>query len=162
MADEIVDPEPEDLDEFEGLHVISCGTAALGGAHSRVWRTAEGGGATLLVALNHDNLPVGQADDGVRAAHDPLVVGDDDQRPSAGRQVVEDGEDLLAGLGVEVPGGLVGEDDQGIVGEGPAMATRCCSPPESSIGRCRARGPRPTRSASSWLRRCRSRRGRPR
>ena len=33
-----------------------------------------------------------------------------------------------------------------------ATATRCCSPPESSAGRCSVRCPRPTRSSMPWER----------
>ena len=41
---------------------------------------------------------------------------------------------LLAGVGVEVAGGLVGEDSAGSLTSARAMATRCCWPPESSVG----------------------------
>ena len=40
-----------------------------------------------------------------------------------------------AGLVVEIAGGLVGEQDRGLLTSARAMATRCCSPPLSCDGR---------------------------
>ncbi len=42
-----------------------------------------------------------------------------------------------------------------------AIATRCCSPPESSFGRCCCRPPRPTDVKSAVARASRSARGTP-
>jgi hypothetical protein len=54
------------------------------------------------------------------------LVGDEDDGVALGLEIVEEGHDLDAGLGVEVAGGLVGEDDGGVVdqgaGDGDALA----------------------------------------
>ena len=51
---------------------------------------------------------------------------------------------------VELAGRLVGEQQRpGRLASARAMATRCCSPPDSSCGRWLARSPRPTSSSSS-------------
>ena len=54
------------------------------------------------------------------------LMGDDDDGVALGVEVVEEGHDLVAGFGVEVSGGLVGEDDGGVVdqgaGDGDALA----------------------------------------
>ena len=42
------------------------------------------------------------------------LVGDEDDGVAARVQFVEEAHDLVAGLGVEVTGGLVGEDDGGL------------------------------------------------
>ena len=56
-------------------------------------------------------------------------------------------------LRVEVAGGFIGEEDMpGSLIRARAMATRCCSPPDNSVGRCCWRSPRPTRSSSSVAR----------
>src|SRR5688572_24644962 len=61
---------------------------------------------------------VAQADDAVGVGGDVLLVGDDDHGLSLAVDGLEGGEDLVAGLGVEVPGGLVGEDDRRPVDQG--------------------------------------------
>ena len=52
----------------------------------------------------------------------------------AGVEVMEQGHDLDPGRAVEVAGRLVGEDHGGSVTMARAMATRCCWPPDSSLG----------------------------
>ncbi len=61
---------------------------------------------------------VADGDDAVGVLGDVGLVGDDDDGVAAGVEIVEEGHDLVAGLGVEVSGGLVGEDDGGAVDEG--------------------------------------------
>ena len=51
------------------------------------------------------------------------------------RGVAEQSEDLRAGPGIQVSGRLVGEQDVGRVISAREIATRCCSPPDSSAGR---------------------------
>ena len=64
-----------------------------------------------------------------------LVVGDQHQGGAALLiQLEQQVADALAGMTVEVAGGLVGEQDRRLGGEARAMATRCCSPPESWRG----------------------------
>jgi hypothetical protein len=63
-------------------------------------------------------------------------VRDDDHGPVLlGGDVAEETGDVVADLRVEVGGGLVGENDGWLVGEGAGDATRCFSPPESFSGR---------------------------
>ena len=65
-----------------------------------------------------DDAAVLQVDAAIGAAADALVVRDHQDGAALGVEVGEEIEhDLLVG-GVEVAGGLVGEDDLGIVGEG--------------------------------------------
>jgi hypothetical protein len=50
-------------------------------------------------------------DDAVGVLGDVVLVGDKDDGVAFGMQAVEEGHDLVAGLGVEVAGGLVGKND---------------------------------------------------
>src|SRR5271155_3157675 len=61
---------------------------------------------------------VADGDDAVGVFGDVGLVGDDDDGVAVGVELVEEGHDLVAGLGVEVAGGLVGEDDGGAIDEG--------------------------------------------
>ena len=53
------------------------------------------------------------------------VVGDEDDRPAAGVELAEDGQDVGAGAAVEVAGRLVGEDERRLgderAGDGDAL-----------------------------------------
>ena len=64
------------------------------------------------------------------------VMGDQQQRGALlCPEIEEQLDDLLAGLVVEIAGGLVGQDDlRAPDARARAMATRCCSPPESWPG----------------------------
>ena len=73
-------------------------------------------------------IPVGEEDDAVRVAGGDRVVGDHHDRLAE----VVDGlahelEDLGARLRVEVPGGLVGEDDLGRLTRAPARPRRAAA-----------------------------------
>src|SRR5207249_396378 len=77
--------------------------------------------AQLLLGLDP---AVAQADQAPGPAGQGLVVGDEDDRPPLGIQAVEELRDLLTGRGVEVAGGLVGQQgerlgDPGRGGGGP-------------------------------------------
>jgi hypothetical protein len=65
-------------------------------------------------------------DDAMGVLGDVGLVGDEHDGVAAGVEGVEEGHDLEAGFGVEVAGGLVGEDDGGVVdqgaGDGDALA----------------------------------------
>ncbi len=56
------------------------------------------------------DLPVPQPDDPTCKRGDVLFMGDDHDCSTFGVQSAEDGHDLVARGGVEVPGRLVGED----------------------------------------------------
>ena len=63
-----------------------------------------------------DTVPDG--DDAVSEFGDVGLVGDEDDGVAAGMKIVEERHDLVAGLGVEVSGRLVRQDDGGIVDQG--------------------------------------------
>ena len=69
---------------------------------------------------------VADGDNAMGILGDVGLVGDEHDGVAFGVEVVEEGHDLVAGLGVEVSGGLVGEDDGGLVdqgaGDGDALA----------------------------------------
>ena len=52
---------------------------------------------------------------------------------------LEQFHDLLAAVGVERPGWFVGEEEDGLVDQGRAIATRCCWPPDRWAGYWSAR-----------------------
>ena len=52
-------------------------------------------------------------------AGDVFFVGDDDNRLALFIELLEERHDFFARFGIEISGGLVGEDDRGIVDEGP-------------------------------------------
>ena len=74
---------------------------------------SSAGAAVVLDAAVHD------LDHPLAPLGDVRVVGDDHDRLAPGVHPVEDLEDLEAGLAVEVAGGLVGEDQRGLVHERP-------------------------------------------
>src|SRR5882757_9692889 len=64
------------------------------------------------------DVAVADGDDAVGILGDIGLVGNDDDGVAVGVEVVEESHDLVAGFGVEVSGGLVGEDDGRAVDEG--------------------------------------------
>src|SRR4051812_16297523 len=69
--------------------------------------------------LGGDDAAVVELDDAVGAGGDLGVVGDhDDGLVALGAEVGDGVEDFFAGGAVEVAGGLVGEEDVGVVDEG--------------------------------------------
>src|SRR5690606_10274724 len=64
------------------------------------------------------DVAVLEADDALAAGGDAVVVGDHDDGHALAVQLLDDLEDGLAGGGVEVAGGLVGEEDDGAGDEG--------------------------------------------
>ncbi len=64
-----------------------------------------------------DERAVAHRDQPVGGGRDPLVVGDDDQGLPGRMQAVEQPEHLEGRGAVEVAGGLVGEDDERLVGQ---------------------------------------------
>ena len=57
-------------------------------------------------------------DDAPGAGGDFIAVGDEDDGFAVGVELVEEVEDFEAGLGIEVAGGFVGEDEERVVDEG--------------------------------------------
>ncbi|BDZ64965.1 hypothetical protein GCM10025877_19030 [Agromyces mangrovi Wang et al. 2018] len=75
--------------------------------------------SAVLIARPLDDQAVGDGDAPIAAGGQVVVVGDDDEGDAAlALQAEEDVLDLGAGRGVEVAGGLVGEDHIGVVDEG--------------------------------------------
>jgi len=89
----------------------------------------------VLALLDALALAVSDPDDPVGNVEHLQVVGrGDDGDALLLVQLLEERDDLLAGLEVEVTGRLVGEDDPGSFASARAIATLCCWPPESSDG----------------------------
>ena len=105
-------------------------------------RTESGVGSGELV----DDLAVGQEDDPVGVGRPAGVVGDhDDGLAELGHRPAQERQHLGRGVGVQVPGGLVGEDEVGPVDQGPGAGAALLLParhlagPVASAGRrCRA------------------------
>src|SRR5512132_3882599 len=65
-------------------------------------------------------LAVFEPQDAVGDFFEPVVVGDDDHAAAVvGGELAQQPGDVMAVAGVEVGGGLVSEDDAGVVGQGP-------------------------------------------
>ena len=73
-------------------------------------------------------------------------------------QSVQQPKHPLPGLKIKVAGWFIRKQQQRVVDQGRAMATRCCSPPDRRSGKLRARSARPTASSRP---RARSRAGGP-
>ena len=82
--------------------------------------------AEALGGLVGEDLAVADVDDAMSVFGDVGLVGDEHDGVALGVERVEEGHDLDAGFGVEVAGGLVGEDDGRAVdqgaGDGDALA----------------------------------------
>jgi hypothetical protein len=81
------------------------------------------------------HLAIAHLDDAAAAAGETAVVGDEQKRRAFARlQIEEQVDDRFTRVLVEIAGGFVGEDDLAPAARARAMATRCCSPPESCPG----------------------------
>mgnify|MGYP001593277421 CR=1 FL=1 len=70
-------------------------------------------------SLSGDDLAVFHADDAVGLGGEFFVVGDDDEGGAAcAVHLSHEGKEGIAGVGVEVAGGLIGEDHIGTLNEG--------------------------------------------
>ena len=98
-----------------------------------------------------DDPAVGEEEDPVGDRRGARVVGDHHGRLAVARRPTSRSSSRISPLvaRVEVAGRLVGEHDRRPRDERPGDATRCCWPPESSLGRCVRRSPSPTFSISS-------------
>jgi hypothetical protein len=63
-------------------------------------------------------LPVEEMEHALGAGAEAAVVSDDDDGLAPIDEILEEGEDVLSGGGVEVAGGLVANDEGRVVGEG--------------------------------------------
>ena len=63
---------------------------------------------------------------------------------SLGVELLEHPQDLDAGVGIEVAGGLVGQDQRGTIDQRRPIATRCCCPPDICEGSWSSRSASPT------------------
>ena len=70
----------------------------------------------------------------MRAASSRLCVATRAASPVAA-QLRQRAKDMVGGVRIEIAGGLVGQQQRGALATARAMATRCCSPPDSSAGR---------------------------
>ena len=79
------------------------------------------------------------------------IVGDQQQAGAVARVLGEQAiDDEPAGRAVEIAGRLVGQQQRGPATKARAIATRCCSPPDSCAGIVRrARWPSPTRPSAA-------------
>ena len=101
------------------------------------------GAAGEILHVGH--LAVAKPDHGVAPGREGEVVGGEQQGGAAlAAQLEEQVDDLGAGPGVEVAGGLVGEDERGSLMRARAIATRCCWPPDIRDGRSSSRPDSPT------------------
>jgi hypothetical protein len=62
------------------------------------------------------------------------LVGDQDDGIALGVQIIKQSHNLIAGLGVQVAGRLIGRMMDGRFTRARAIATRCRWPPDSSLG----------------------------
>ncbi len=76
------------------------------------------------------------------------IVGDEKDRRALVMQLLEEFEDRVRRRRIEVPGGLVTQEQEGPPTNARAMAARWRSPPERVVGRACIRSPRPTRSST--------------
>jgi hypothetical protein len=90
----------------------------------------------MVVGVVAENFAVADGDGAVGELGDLGVVGDDDDGGASfaveAAELVDDGG---GGFGVEVAGGLVGQDKAGLLASARAMATRWVWPPEIWLGR---------------------------
>lgn len=78
------------------------------------------------------------------------VMRDEHDRTAMyGRGILQKLQDGLARLVVERTRRLVAEQELGILGKSTAIATRCCSPPESCAGKLSMRLESPTMASAS-------------
>ena len=81
---------------------------------------------------------------------DVAVVGDEHDRPARRVELVEDAHDLGARCALSrLPVGSSARMSAGSVTRARAMATRCCWPPDSSVGSWSSRSPSPSRSSAA-------------
>ena len=95
-----------------------------------------------------DDLAVAHVQAPWKGGGDLLVVGDQHQRRAVGRELVQQLDHRAAGLGVEVAGWLVGEQDHRTLGDRARDRDALALAAGQLCGRCVARWPSPTRSSA--------------
>ena len=95
----------------------------------------------LRIEFRRDNLAIPHMDDAISEARRFWIVGDHhDGLAEIFVRLAQHVEHDVGILGIQVPGRFVGEHDGRFVDQcARASATRCCSPPDSSDGRCGSR-----------------------
>ena len=88
-------------------------------ARSRLVRSRDSASRSSSREAHADDLPVAQVDLPVGGRGDLGVVGDEDDRPAGGVELVEEAHDVRAGVAVEVAGRLVGQDERRLRDERP-------------------------------------------
>ena len=128
------------------------------GAAEELLREPEPAAATdddrLVAAVGQSRLladaPVANADDPIRHSRRLGIVADEHRgRPRSAGQLGDRLVDEARVRGVELPVGSSARSSRGRWASAAQIATRCCSPPESSRGCASARSSSPTRSSSS-------------
>jgi hypothetical protein len=94
----------------------------------------------------------------IRRPRDLGVVGDEDDRPARIVELVEGPMTSRPDALSRLPVGSSASSIAGSVTMALAIATRCCWPPESSLGSWSKRSPSPSRSKAARARAARSRR----
>ena len=129
-----------------------CGCARAGDRR-RVGVGRAGPRATASRPLVFRDPAVVDADDALGVAGDVGVVRDQEDRQALGVELREQRQDLGAGSSSRgCRSARRRAASAGRLISARAMATRCCSPPDSCDGSCSSRSPSPTRSSSARAR----------
>ena len=83
-----------------------------------------------------DDTPIEHVDDAARCTGQLLVVCHDDDCHAVAIEAIEQRDDSRAGRASSSPVGSSARSSVGRFASARAIATRCCSPPDSSAGRC--------------------------
>ena len=104
------------------------------GAHVLPSRFHPHAGSSIQIIVVEDQ-PIAHPDDTIGVGRDDRVMRHEhDREPILTVELAEEGENLLTRLRVEVTSRLIGDQQRAPVDESRAIATRCCSPPESRDG----------------------------
>src|SRR5262249_37448085 len=104
--------------DFRAMRTFSRSISGRRGRCCPLRRRRNRDPAGLLDMVLHD-LPVAEVHDAASTPRDVVLVRDEDDGVPFLVERAEEGHDLFAGPGVEVPGGLVGEQKRRPVDQGP-------------------------------------------
>ena len=91
-----------------------------------------------------EDLAVADMHNAMRKLRDISFVRHEHDGIALGVQMVEERHDLLAGLGVEIAGRLIGEDDRRMIDQGTGDGYALALAAKSSLGLCIMRDSSPT------------------